>query len=403
MARYSYQTRNSSGQVILQYIDAPNEVEARRKLKQQNIAFLKLQVQRGAGDTGNLGNKVSVSTKELLVFIRQFSTLINAGIPVADALKILTQSRRTEQLNKSLSSVRMHIENGKRLADAMALEPKVFSRFFINMVRAGEEAGVLHTVLDRLAAYLEQSEKLRRAVVSALVYPSIVSFVGVGVIWALLTFVIPIFKTLYANSNKALPALTNKLLSLSEFLNKNGLELAIGVLVFGVIFYYWSKSHEGRETIESTIIDLPLIGEVAQKSGMASLTRTLATLLSSGVGIIEALEISARTSGNIIIEKAVMRCRDAVTNGKTLASAMAKEKIFPEMTVQMIAVGEHSGTLDKMLSKIADFYEIDVENAVKVTLTFIEPLLLLVLGGVVAFILIAMYLPLFNLGSLGGT
>lgn len=344
----------------------------------------------------------SVSSKDLQIFTRQFSTLINSGIPVVDALKMLSEGKRDPTLKNAASKVKTAIEAGKRLGDALSMQGNVFDKFYVNMVRAGEEAGILDSILNRLSAYMEKSEKLKKQVKGALFYPAAIIVVAALVIAGILVFIIPKFQELYAASGKELPGLTQIVVMASQFLIKKWyvvLGFAIGI-PWAIYSYY--KTDEGKDTFDRILIRMPLFGDLIQKSSVAKMTRTLSTLLSSGVGVIEALDIASKTAGNSVIEDALIRSKESVTSGKALATPLSKEPMIPDMVVQMITIGEQSGTLDVMLGKIADFYEDDVENAVKGLTSMIEPILMVFLGGTIAFLVVAMYLPIFDMASIAG-
>ncbi|PIS10911.1 MAG: type II secretion system F family protein [Bdellovibrio sp. CG10_big_fil_rev_8_21_14_0_10_47_8] len=403
MARYLFQAKNLSGQVQMGQIEANDESDARQKLRGQNLTPLKLIMAPGSKKSASFDFKAAferkVPSKDLQIFTRQFSTLINSGIPVVDSLKMLSEGKRNPMLKEAAVKVRQLIESGKRLGDAMAANPLVFDRFYVNMVRAGEEAGILDGILLRLATYMEKSEKIKKQVKGALILPGAIIFVAIIVVTGILVFVIPRFQDLYKGAGKELPALTQLVVNLSQFLIHKWY-VALGLLILiPWSFLAWYKTEEGKETCDRIFIQLPLFGDLIQKSSVARLTRTLSTLLSSGVGVIEALEIASKTAGNKVIEDALMRSKDSVISGKPLATPLIREKMIPDMVTQMIAIGEQSGTLDTMLGKIADFYEDDVENAVKALTSMIEPLLMIFLGGVIAVLVLAMYMPIFDMAN----
>ncbi len=404
MAKYAYQVKNSRGQTSQGEMDAPSEADVRLKLKGQNLEVLRLvarvpkaQAKKSGGFTFG-----GVKGKDLQIFTRQFATLINAGIPVVDSLKILSEGLRPGLLKEAASEVKHSLEGGRRLGDAMALKPKCFDRLYVNMIRAGEEAGILDTILNRLAIYIEKSEKIKSQVKGAMVYPAVIMVVAAVVITGILVFIIPKFTTFYASSGSEPPALTMMVVKLSDFLVEQWYYPVAALFVIPMIFSQWVKTPAGKETFDAIVFRLPIFGEVARKSSIARLSRTLSTLLSSGVGILEAIEISARTAGSSVIEKALFRCQEQVRLGKTLASQLMKDKIFPDMVNQMIAIGEQSGTMDVMLGKIADFYEDEVETAVKALTSVLEPLMMVILGSIIAVLVLAMYLPVFNMGDVVG-
>lgn len=408
MARYAYQAKRKDGALTQGEIDAFNEMEAKTKLRLQQLEVVRIvSFHRGAGPAVAKPSQIGfftpkVKSKDLQVFTRQFATLINSGIPVVDSLKILSEGLRPGPLREAASNVKSSIEQGKRLADAMAAYPAVFDKLFVNMIRAGEEAGILDSILSRLSSYIEKSEKIKSQVKGAMVYPAVILCVAAIVIAAILFFVIPKFKEFYSSSGGQLPALTQMVVNFSESLQKNWFSyiFMIGVSIYG--FMWFIKSPANKQLIDSFVLKIPIIGEVVQKSAIARLSRTLSTLLSSGVSIIEALEISARTSGNSLIEVAMLRCKEAVINGKKLSEPLKKETIIPDMVRQMIGIGDESGSTDIMLAKIADFYEDEVETAVKAMTSMIEPLMMVFLGGIIATLVLAMYLPVFNMADVIG-
>lgn len=404
MPKFFYQAKDAGGQVQTGQMDGADETEIRVKLKAKNLTPIRVVTQSPsstkAPDTGFFAPKAS--SRDLQIFTRQLSTLVNAGIPVVDSLKMLGEGKRNPVLKDAANRVREAIESGKRLGDAMASQGHVFDRLYVNMVRAGEEAGIMDSILERLAVYMEKSEKIKKQIKSAMFYPVGVIFVAALVVTGILVFVIPKFQDLYSKSGKELPALTQMVIQMSHFLiNKWYIAAAVMIGVPWMIVS-WTKTPEGKEVLDRTLIRMPVFGELIQKSSVARMSRTLSTLLSSGVSVIDALDIAARTAGNRVIEEALIRSKESVTGGRPLAAPLAKEPMIPEMVSQMIRIGEQSGTMDVMFAKIADFYEDDVENAVKASMSLIEPVLMVVLGGVIAVLVMAMYLPIFDLASTTG-
>jgi len=402
MGRYMFQAKNAAGKVQLGQMEAQDEIDVRGKLKNQGLIAVKILPAPGGQPAKSpfaAFGVGKVSTKDLQIFTRQFSTLINAGIPVVDSLKMLSDGKRDPQLKEAAQKVRIAIESGKRLGDAMATMPDVFDRFYVNMVRAGEEAGILDGILLRLASYMEKTEKLKKQVKGALFLPGAILVVAGIVISGILIFVIPRFQELYSGAGRELPVLTRFVVGLSNlFINR--WYIVLGVLVGGPwALLAWMKTHEGKAVTDRIFLKVPLFGELIQKSSVAKLSRTLSTLLSSGVSVMDALDIAARTAGNVVIEGALVRSKDSVMTGRPLAAPLQKEPAIPDMVSQMIAIGEQSGTLDTMLGKIADFYEDDVENAVKALTSMIEPLLMVFLGGTIAVLVLAMYLPIFEMAD----
>lgn len=400
MARFSYSAKNRAGQITRGEMEVVSEAELRVRLRAQGLEVVSL----GRAAVGKTAPQLGlfsprVKSKELQIFTRQFATLINAGIPVVDSLKILADGRPPGLLREAVSHVRTQIESGRRLAESMAQRPAAFDKLYCNMIQAGEEAGILDSILARLAIYLEKSEKIKNQVKGALVYPAVIIVVSIAVISGILIFIIPRFQEFYAAGGKEPPALTMFVVGISNALVSYWYLIIAGVIGGPFLLTQWLSSPAGRDTFDRFLMASPVFGDVVQKSSLARLSRTLSTLLSSGVGVLEAIDIAARTSGNIVVESALLRAKDSVSQGRPFAQPLSREKTFPDMVVQMISIGEQSGTLDVMLGKIADFYEDEVENAVKGMTSIIEPLLMVVLGGIIAFIVIAMYLPIFGMAD----
>jgi type IV pilus assembly protein PilC len=344
-----------------------------------------------------------VGTKELAIFTRQFSVMIDAGLPLVQCLEILASQQENKAFAKVLAGVRSSVESGSTLANALRQYPKVFDDLYTNMVEAGETGGILDTILQRLSGYIEKAVKLRRAVVSALIYPVAVVAIAGGVIFLLLWKVVPIFATLFAGLGAELPLPTRIVIALSGAIGTFAVPLILlaGAGGYGLKYYYGTPT--GRMQIDTLILKIPIIGNLMRKIAVARFTRTLGTLITSGVPMLEALDITARTSGNAVVEKAILEVRKAVEGGRTIVDPLRETGVFPNMVVQMIGVGEQTGALDAMLQKVADFYEDEVDAAVGDLLTAMEPLMILFLGIVVGGVVISMYLPLFSLvGKLAG-
>lgn len=402
MAKFSYQAKNLNGQTTTGELDAFNETEVRTRLRQLNLEVLKVSAKSQNYSTFGAFNNTRVKVKDLQVFTRQFSTLVNSGIPIVDALQILSEGLRPGALKDAALKVKKSIESGKKLSEAMSQVPNVFDKFYCNMVHAGEEAGILDNILNRLATYMEKNEKVKTQVKGAMVYPSVIIVVSMAVIAGILVFIIPKFQEFFSQAGQEPPWLTTAVVSLSKLLVKFWWAIVGGL--FGA--FYFGKSYlatpMGKATFETFIFRAPIFGEIVQKSSIARITRTMGTLLSSGVGLVDALEIAGKTAGNIVVEQSLLRSKESILQGKSLAAPLTKDKIFPDMVVQMISIGEQSGSLDNMLNKIADFYEDEVETAVKALTSLIEPLLMVILGGIIAVLVVAMYLPIFSMaGNVG--
>jgi len=347
--------------------------------------------------------KGKVNARELSIFTRQFSVMIDAGLPLVQCLDILADQQANKAFTEVLRGVRKTVEGGATLANALREFPKVFDDLYTNMVEAGEAGGILDGVLQRLSTHIEKAVKLRRAVKSALIYPTVVVFIAAGVITLLLWKVVPIFATLFAGLEVALPLPTRIVIGLSGAVASFGLPAVIVLAVGGYGLKLFYGTPQGRMLIDRFILRLPLVGNLMRKISVGMFTRTLGTLISSGVPMLEAMEITARTSGNAVVERAILQVRRAIETGRTIVDPLRETGVFPNLVVQMIGVGEQTGSLDAMLNKIADFYEDEVDVAVGDLLTAMEPLMILFLGVVVGGVVISMYLPLFSLiGKLAG-
>jgi type IV pilus assembly protein PilC len=338
-----------------------------------------------------------IKPKDVAIFTRQFSVMIDAGLPLVQCLEILGTQNDNPNFQKVLLHVRQDVEGGSSLADAMKKHPKVFDDLFTNMIAAGEAGGILDTILKRLATYIEKSVKLKSQVKSALVYPAAVISIAVLVVGVILWKVIPTFAALFAGLGAQLPLPTRIVIGLSNWLVRLMLPLVIGAGAGAYFLKRYYETYNGRRVIDRLMLRMPVIGMILRKIAVARFCRTLSTLISSGVPILDGLEITARTSGNAIVEDAIMETRKSVEGGQSLAAPLKQTDVFPPMVVQMISVGEQTGALDTMLSKIADFYEDEVDTAVANLMTLMEPILILFLGTVVGGIVISMYLPIFDL------
>lgn len=342
-----------------------------------------------------------VKEKDIVIFTRQFATMIDAGLPLVQGLEILSTQVESKTLAGTLTAIKRDVESGSTYADALKKHPKIFSELYCNMVAAGEAGGILDTILNRLAAYIEKAMKLKKKVKGAMVYPAVVISVAVLVIAVIMIFVVPTFSKMFTSMGGILPLPTRMVIMLSDFIAGIGGLIVLGVIVGIVVsIAQIRKTEKGKRTTDAILLKLPIIGIILKKVAVAKFTRTLGTLISSGVPILDGLEITAKTSGNKVLEYAIMDVRKAVTEGKTLAEPLTKAKVFPAMVTHMIAVGESTGALDAMLSKIADFYDDEVDSSVSNLTAMLEPMLMVFLGTTVGFIVIAMYLPIFKLITL---
>jgi type IV pilus assembly protein PilC len=340
-----------------------------------------------------------INLKRISIFTRQFSVMLEAGLPLVQCLEILGDQEENRNFKAILEAVRNDVESGASLTDAMAKHPKAFDHLFTSMIAAGEAGGILDVILRRLSTYLEKSVKLRSQVKSALIYPFTVIFIAVGVVYVILWKVIPVFGQLYAGLGGELPFLTQVVVGASNFIGRWSLFIIAGLVLMAVGLRYYHDTYRGRRVLDGLLLKIPVIGQLLLKIAVARFCRTLGTLTASGVPILDGLEITAKTSGNAIIEDAILAVRKRVEEGKTLSEPLADTKLFPGMVVQMINVGEQTGAIDQMLSKIADFYEDEVDAAVAGLMKLIEPLLITFLGAVIGTIVTAMYLPLYSLLS----
>ncbi len=340
-----------------------------------------------------------VSRKDLVIFTRQFATMIDAGLPLVQALDILSTQMDNLEFRKVLAQVKTRVESGSTFADALKEHPKVFDTLYTQLCAAGEVGGILDTILNRLAVYIEKAEKLKSKVKSAMVYPSIVLVVAIGVVAVLLLFVTPTFEKMFRDFGGTLPGPTQLIVDLSNWLQ----DFIFYLLGAGAAAFfggrYFLRSKTGSEMFDKFVLKVPIIGDVIRKVAVARFTRTLGTMLSSGVPILDALDVTAKTAGNVVVVRGIEHTRSKISEGKTISQPLAETGVFPPMVVQMIGVGEATGAMDSMLSKIADFYDEEVDAAVAALTSMIEPVMMVGLGGVVGFFLIAMYLPIFSLAG----
>ncbi len=403
MPMFTYQAKSLDGKLIKGHIDAATDSEARIKLRAQRLIPLKVGMYERRNYFQSLDNfRSRVSSKDLQIFTRQFATLVNSGIPIVQSIDILAGATKNAMLAAALKKIKEDIEGGKKLAEAIQQHSRIFDRLYINLLRAGEESGSLDTILERLAAYIEKSVKIKNKVMGALYYPAGILVVAFIVIWVILTFVIPKFEDLFKSSGQEIPWLTQQVVGLSHFLRD------YWYLVFGIIFgtiwfcvsYY--RTDAGKAKFDRLFIYAPLFGPLIQKSAIARFSRTFSTMISCGVPILDGLDISARVVGNAVLERTFLAAKDIIAQGKSIVLPLAQEPLVPDMVVQMIGVGEQTGALDTMLGKIADFYEEEVDYAVTALTSMIEPIMMVFLGGIIAVLVVAMYLPIFNLASASG-
>lgn len=401
MATFAWTGRTRTGEEASGEMIAQTEAEVINKLRSQNIQPSKVKKKAAELKIPSFGlGGGGVSTKELVVFTRQFATMIDAGLPLVQCLEILGNAEPNKRFQKIIFEVKSDVEQGSTFAAALNRHPLVFDELYVNLVAAGEVGGILDSILNRLAIYIEKAVKLARKVKGAFTYPVAILVVAIGVVALLLWKVIPTFQQMFEEmGNNALPGPTQLVIDLSENFQANWyIYFGAGVLAFflGRAFY---RNPNGRMIFDRAILKAPIFGNVVRKSAVAKFTRTLGTLVSAGVPILDGLEIVSRTSGNRVIEKAIMRVREKIAEGRTMAEPLAEANVFPPMVVQMIGVGEATGAMDTMLNKIADFYEEEVDVAVDALTQLLEPLMMVFIGGIVGGMLIAMYLPIFTLAD----
>ncbi|HJR41012.1 MAG TPA: type II secretion system F family protein [Gemmatimonadaceae bacterium] len=391
MPTFAYTARTLNGELKTATMDAVNRDEVVTQLRRQKLIVVKVDEEQRKKRKGR------IKTRDIVIFTRQFSTMINAGLPLVQALDILSKQSENKALQDVTRQVVYDVESGNTVADALRKHPNAFTDLYVNMVAAGEAGGILDTILMRLATFLEKSDALMGKVKSAMVYPAVICSVAVIAIVVLLIFVIPVFENMFASVNMALPLPTRVVIGLSKFLT--GYWWALGGGIYGTIFliqrYYATPG--GRLNIDKFMLQIPVLGDLLRKSAVSRFTRTLGTLISSGVSILDGLEITARTAGNRVIHDAIMESRASIAGGDTISAPLQKSAVFPPMVISMIAVGEQTGGLDEMLSKIADFYDTEVDTAVSALLSLMEPVMIVFLGVVVGGMVVAMYLPIFDM------
>jgi type IV pilus assembly protein PilC len=399
MAEFTWEARARSGEVRKGIMEADDAEAVNTRLRQQNLNPVKV---RKKPIEIRLSFGSGVETKDLVTFTRLFATMIDAGLPLVQCLDILSGQQKNKIFANALKDVKGSVEQGSTFSDALARHPKIFDELFINLVHAGETGGILDNIMNRLSVYLEKRQKLVRQLRGALSYPTIVFLIAIGVMAVMLTFVIPAFENMFkefGGGKDNLPALTRMMVALSHsFVSYLPLVILLGAGISTAAVYIY-RTPAGKTFVHRSLLTIPVMGVVLQKISVARFTRTLGTLLQSGVPILDALEICGKTSGNVIIEGGIMLVRQRISEGKNMAEPLLEAKVFPDMVVQMIAVGEQTGALDQMLNKIADFYEEETDIAVASLASLIEPIMMVGIGGMVGVVLVSMYLPIFSLAG----
>ncbi len=406
MAVFHWQGVSARGEVLAGEMEAPTRDAVLVRLRSQRIQPIPAKIkEKGKGLGRELtipGFGESIKSRDIVVFTRQLATMIDAGLPIVQCLDVLATQSPNKKLRAVIRQVKDEVEAGSTFTDALRKHPKLFDDLFVNMVAAGEVAGILDSILHRLAGYMEKAMKLKSKIKGAMIYPATIVTVAVGVTAVLLIFVIPVFAELFESFGQALPAPTQFTINLSNFTVAYFKYMAGAAIAVAVVCRQVYRTEGGRLSFDHLFLQLPVFGDLVRKSAVARFTRTLSTLVSSGVPILDALAITARTAGNKVVERAVLATRVSISEGRTISEPLAQSKVFPPMVCQMISVGEATGALDSMLQKIADFYEDEVDNAVANLTALMEPLVILFLGVVIGGLVISMYLPIFKLGSVVG-
>ena len=394
MATFVYSARTLTGELQSGEIDLPNRDEVVGYLRRQRLIPVKVEKKAAAI---NISFGSGIKTRHVVIFTRQFATMINSGLPLVQSLEILAKQTESPALAKVIEQVLYDVEAGNTLADSMRKHPKAFNDLYVNMVAAGEAGGILDVILLRLATFLEKNDALVRKIKGAMIYPGVIMSVAVGAVAILLIFVIPTFQGMFESAGVELPVPTQIVIGMSDFLQAYWWGVLGGILAAGVAIQQTYRTSGGQLAIDKLLLRVPILGTLLLKAAVARFTRTLGTLVSSGVSILEGLEITARTAGNRVIHDAIMGSRASIAGGDTISEPLRKSGVFPPMVVQMINVGEQTGGLDEMLGKIADFYDEEVDTAVEALLSAMEPIMIVVLGTVVGGMIVAMYLPIFDM------
>ncbi len=399
MPVYVWKGKNSAGEKRKGEVEAPDQAGALAQLKRLRMTDLVIK-EKPKDLFGNISFfKPKVTGKDIVVFTRQLSTMINAGLPLVQGLEILEKQQENPTFKKALSEIRSDVEAGSTLADSMRKKTKIFDNLFTNMIEAGETGGILDTILTRLAAFMEKSMALKKKIKGAMTYPTVCLAISIVILIVILVFVVPVFKTMFEGFGHSLPLPTQIVVNLSNFFKSNFVYIIIAFFILVMAVKKTYATENGRIFFDRTLLKAPVFGILLRKVAVSKFTRTLSTMLSAGVPILEALQVVARTSGNKVIEKAVFRVGDSIAEGRPIAEPLEESGVFPNMVVQMINVGESVGALDVMLEKIADFYDDEVDQAVDNLTAMIEPFMMVFLGGMIGGIVVAMYLPIFKLSS----
>ncbi len=403
MPRYVWEGKSKTGSLLQGELEAPNEAVVMAQLRRQQVYPTKIKPKGLSLELKIPGIKKKIPEKDIAVFTRQFATMIDAGLPLVQCLDILGSQQTSKAFKAVIEKVKEDVESGSTFADALRKHPKVFDELFVNLVEAGEVGGILDTIFSRLAAYKEKAIKLKKQIKGAMIYPSTIVSVAVIVTAILLIYVIPIFSKMFQDFGQALPSVTQFVIDLSLFTRKYFYLFILAFIMFVVFIRMAYKNPKGRLFLDKVMLKSPVFGDLILKIAIARFSRTLSTMVASGVPILESLDIVGKSAGNKVVEGAIFTARESISEGNTIAEPMEQGKVFPPMVTQMISVGEATGALDHMLSKIADFYEDEVDAAVAAMTSLLEPLLMIFLGVMIGGLVIAMYLPIFKLaGVVGG-
>jgi len=402
MPIYSYVAQTKKGRKLKGELEAADERIALNQLKRRNLTVKKIKPKPKDIFENVAFMQPKVTSKDIVVFTRQFSTMIDAGLPLVQGLTILAEQMENKTFRVILKEITKDVEGGSTLAEALKKHPKVFDSLFVNLVAAGEVGGILDTIMRRLADYIEKSEALKKRIKGAMTYPAVVVAIAILVIAVILIFVIPVFEEMFESFGAALPAPTQLVVNMSRFMKGNIHWVIVALVALVFVFKKYRNTKGGRKTTDAIALKLPVFGDLLKKTAIARFSRTLGTMIQSGVPILDSLEIVAKTSGNVVLEEIIFEVRSSIAEGQTIADPLSETDIFPGMVVQMISVGEATGALDTMLNKIADFYDDEVDTAVDALTSMLEPLLMLFLGGAVGGLVIAMYLPIFQMAAAMG-
>jgi len=404
MPVFVWEGKTAQGKTLKGEMEALNQQSVLARLRSQRIQPIPTRIrEKGKGFDREItipGLGAKVKDRDVMIFTRQFATMIDAGLPIVQSLDILSQQTENKLFRNTIKTIKQDVEGGSTLAEALKKHPKVFDDLYVNMVAAGEAGGVLNTILNRIAHFIEKASKLKRKVKGAMIYPCTIVVVAAAVVTILLLYVIPVFGELYGGAGKALPLPTQMTINVSNWFRAYFLYIVALVVAIIVAIRLYYKTDNGRLVIDGFLLRLPVIGDLVRKVAIARFTQNMAILLSSGVPILDGLAITAKTAGNKVVEQAVMKCRISISQGKTIAEPLAESKIFPPMVCQMVAIGENTGSLDSLLKKVAEFYEDEVDSAVANLTALMEPIIMVVLGVIIGGLVISMYLPIFQLGSL---